>query len=118
MELALKYDNNRITDVHIAPTKEENVKQLYDLSQELLIKNPAVEFADKAKAGKFNTFSEDEYSYAIDEIAAINQLFYCADDGNKQLAEINIFLLLERLLLAYLRHIEIYIRDVKVFKRL
>lgn len=52
-----------------------NCYQLFVQLTSKKLKNPAVEFTKKAKAGKFDNLSEDEYNKKLDEVEAKSKLW-------------------------------------------
>ena len=111
MEIDLSYDKHRIKALEIVPEASEDPDELYDLSQKLMILNPAIRFSTKAKAGAFNNLNDEQYELALNEIKTFSELFRDADNPSRLQGSMNIFELLERLLYFYLRHISLAMHE-------
>ncbi|MCR4684570.1 MAG: hypothetical protein K5649_03795 [Lachnospiraceae bacterium] len=106
--MTIQYDlhGNTMHDLYLAPEVTENISELYNLSQELLVMNPVILFADKAKAGVFNNLSDAEYEKMLCHIKAFDTLFW--DDTGRGNKYINIFMFVEKLMNALLLCIDQY----------
>ena len=109
MEIDLSYDKHRIKALEIVPEASEDPDELYDLSQKLMILNPAIRFS--AKAGAFNELNDEQYEIALNEIKTFSELFRDTDNPSKIQGAMNIFELLERLLYFYIRHISLAMHE-------
>ena len=67
----------------------------------MMVENPSLDFANAAKAGAFDKYSDEEYEKMLAVAKRINLLFYSEKD-NKPLPAINIFDLTIRLLYEYM----------------
>ncbi|MCR4839443.1 MAG: hypothetical protein K5897_11020 [Eubacterium sp.] len=63
MELDFEYTSDCVLKkLVLVPGKDEDPDTLYALSRELLVENPAIPFTRKAKSGKFNDLTDDDYT--------------------------------------------------------
>lgn len=89
------------TKIHIIPSKDEDPDFLHNCSMKMMVENPSLDFANAAKAGAFDNYSDEEYEKLLAVAKRLNLLFYSEKD-NKPLTAINIFDLTIRLLYEYM----------------
>ena len=65
-----------VDGARLVPGKDDNPDYLYNLSKKLLVVNPAVQFTEAAKAGKFNDVTDPEYYVLLARIKYIAKLFF------------------------------------------
>ena len=99
-KLSLDVGGNHITGFKILLEDDENDSYFNRLSKELLIKNPAIEFADDAKAGVYNELSDEKYAAILEEVKLFCSIFQ--NESAKWEKYLNVFELLERLINVYL----------------
>ena len=100
MKLSLEIDEAHVTGFKILLEDNEDDAYFNRLSKELLIKNPAIEFSEDAKQGKYNDLSDEEYEKLLQEVKLFCTLFQNEDEKN--IPYINVFELTEKLLNVYL----------------
>ena len=104
IKIQIEYELDRYClpkKVHIIPSIHEDVEMLHNISSRLIIENPTLAFADSAKQGVFDKYSDAEYEKILSVVKRLNLLFYSEKD-NISKANINIFDLLVRLLYEYM----------------
>ena len=82
MHFILKYDYKGFTGLVIAPDEKEDPDLLYDYAQTLRLRNPALTFADIAKAGTLNDLSEMDYRRALEKVKTVSRFFDNRPDAN------------------------------------
>ena len=87
--------------IHIAPSKGEDIDMLHNMASRLLIENPAIDFSKAAKAGLLDKYDDDQYDAMLAVIKRLNLLFI-PPNAEKSCAAINIFDLLVQLLYEYM----------------
>ena len=103
------------TDIRIIPDEAagENPDRLSQIAMQLPdIKNPAVGFADAAKAGYYNGLTDEQYEALLYAVKCLGKQLWMDDDGKVDLLHISVFDLLIHLLNFFLeRNMSDYIRD-------
>lgn len=110
MKLSLDIGGSHITGFKILLEDDEDDSYFNRLSKELLIKNPAIEFADDAKAGIYNELSDEEYEAILEEVKIFCSIFQ--NESAKWEKYLNIFELMERLINVYLYSMIVEKREV------
>lgn len=87
--------------IHIVPSASEDIDVLHSISSRLRIENPSIEFANAAKLGLYNKYSDAEYEKMLAVAKRLNLLFYSKEEKRPE-SNINIFDLLVRLLYEYM----------------
>ncbi|MCR5502153.1 MAG: hypothetical protein K6F53_04035 [Lachnospiraceae bacterium] len=82
MKFDLNYDDENFLDLMIAPEMRENPDTLHDYAGRLKIRNPALDFAEMAKAGRFNDMSDEDYEIALRRIKTVSSFFSNKPDAN------------------------------------
>ncbi len=89
------------TQIHIVPSKNEDIDMLHNAACRLLIENPAIDFSKAAKAGLLDKYNDDQYDAMLSVIKRLNLLFIPPKE-DKSGPVINIFDLLVQLLYEYM----------------
>lgn len=87
--------------IHIVPSEGEDPQVLHDIASRLLVENPAIAFSDMAKAGKLNSFTDDEYEKLLAVVKRLNLLFI-PPNSDKPVPQINLFDMVILLLYEYM----------------
>lgn len=72
----------------IRPEKSEDPDVLNNYSKILKVRNPKIRFTELARMGKFNDYSDQDYSLMLNSIKELNRLFF------KDRISVNVFQLL------------------------
>lgn len=89
------------TQIHIVPSEGEDPEMLHNMASRLIVDNPAIAFSDMVKAGKLNSYDDDEYEKLLAVVKRINLLFI-PSNADKPVPQINLFNLTVRLLYEYM----------------
>ncbi len=82
MYFDLKYDDEKFVGLMICPSEEEDPDLLHSYAQSLNLKNPAITFADIAKAGGMNDMDDDDYTHALNLIKTVSMFFDNKPESN------------------------------------
>lgn len=82
MQFDLSYDDEKFLDLTIVPGMREDPDILHDYANRLKIKNPAVGFADMARAGLFNEMSDEDYDNALRRMKLVSTFFNSKSEAN------------------------------------
>ena len=73
MKFDFEYDDDiTLKSLVLLPDKEEDADELYVLSRQLPVTNPAIVFTEKAKRGDFNAISDSDYQKILDRTKLIS----------------------------------------------
>ncbi len=92
MYLDMNYNDEHFINLTIEPGVKEDADMLHNYANNLVLKNPAVTFSEMAKAGQFNTMSDEDYQFALQKIKLVSTEFFDSEP------EANIFHVLDRAL--------------------
>lgn len=92
MIIDITYERGKAKDIVLKPDGREKAETLHDYACLLKVKNPALEFSRRAKAGEFNEISEADYESILSLIKTVS--LTCFDNNS----EINIFQLVVNLM--------------------
>ncbi len=87
--------------IHIVPSEGEDPEILHNMASRLLIENPAIAFSDMAKAGKLNSYDDEEYEKLLAVVKRLNLLFI-PPNSDKPVPQINLFDMVIQLLYEYM----------------
>ncbi len=87
--------------IHIVPSEGEDPQVLHDIASRLLVENPAIAFSDMAKAGKLNSYDDEEYEKLLAVVKRLNLLFI-PPNSDKPVPQINLFDMVIQLLYEYM----------------
>ena len=77
MFLDLAYDSiGDVERVTLEPDKDESPDELHNYSEILRVSNPTLQFCDRAKAGEFNYYDDEEYSLMLNRIKEFSNMFF------------------------------------------
>lgn len=103
MNLVFDIDEENYVSVTIVPDASESEADLHGISQKLYIRSPGASIVSRAKAGAFNHLSEEQYNTYLHKIKTLEKFFnYDGSNSAIKQKKVNIFMLLERLINAYI----------------
>ena len=85
MVFNVDYDVEKVSNVTLVPSDDEDADTLYQYSRMLNIENPAIQFSKEAKAKKFDRLTDEEYFEALNRVKWVELCFF----GHKP--KVNIF---------------------------
>lgn len=97
MYLDLDYNDECFVGLSIEPNATEDADMLHNYANNLVLKNPAVTFSEMAKAGLFNSMSDEDYQVALENVKFVSSEFFNSKP------EANIFHVLDKALTYCMR---------------
>ena len=89
------------TQIHIVPSEDEDPEMLHNMASRLIVDNPAIAFSDMVKAGKLNSYDDDEYEKLLAVVKRLNLLFI-PPNAEKPEPQGNLFELFVKLLYEFM----------------
>lgn len=81
----INYKGTETPDLILRPDGREEPDKLHDYACLLKVKNPAIAFSERTKAGEFNDISDEDFMYILNQVKFISR--NCFDNKS----EVNIF---------------------------
>lgn len=104
MTMKIKYSLDRYSlprKISIIPSQGEDIENLANISKQMIIENPSLEFASAAKLGLMDQYDDLQYEKMLEVAKRLNLLFY-DEKKRRPLPQIGLFDLTIRLLYEYL----------------